>query len=197
MSAGSECEFQLPCNRTGETEGTFTELGVYRRGTTNFGAEHAAERSPGCGGVAGSTIVRRYSGHVPTTIPYISMTSLYCTRQRIGSQWSWIRLSVTWSRGLSSKISRAAACWTRCKTPRVDCSAPASNELQKSSLDVISASTSRIVTSVPTRRRIWRKRRRWKKDAGSGAGCHAATELAIKSLCFPEWTGLSFNATWR
>ena len=59
---------------------------VRRRGTTNFGAEHAAERSPGCDGVAGSTIVRRYSGHVPTTIPYISMTSLYCTRQRIGSQ---------------------------------------------------------------------------------------------------------------
>ena len=57
---------------------------VRGRGTTKFGAEHAAERSPGCDGVAGSTIVRRYSGHVPTTIPYISMTSLYCTRQRIG-----------------------------------------------------------------------------------------------------------------
>ena len=70
---------------------------VRRRGTTNFGAEHAAKWSPGSDGIAGSTIVRRYSGHVPMTIPYISMTSLYCTRQRIGSQWSWIRLSVTWS----------------------------------------------------------------------------------------------------
>ena len=80
----------VPCNRAGKAEGTFTELGAFRRGTTNFGAEHAAERSAGCDGVAGSTIVRRYSGHVPTTIPYISMTSLYCTGHRIGSQWSWI-----------------------------------------------------------------------------------------------------------
>jgi len=30
---------------------------VRRRCTTNFGAEHAAEQSPGCDGVAGSTIV--------------------------------------------------------------------------------------------------------------------------------------------
>jgi len=59
---------------------------VRRRGTTNFGAEHAAERSPGCDGVAGSTIVRRYSGHVSTTIPYISMTSLYCTRHAADRQ---------------------------------------------------------------------------------------------------------------
>ena len=31
---------------------------VRRRGTMNFGSEHAAERSPVCDGVAGSTIVR-------------------------------------------------------------------------------------------------------------------------------------------
>ena len=100
MSAGSGF------HATGSEKLKARSLNLVRsRGTTNFGAEHVAERSPWCDGVAGSTIVRRYSGHVPTTIPYISMTSLYCTRQRIGSQWSWIRLSVTWSRSPSSKIA--------------------------------------------------------------------------------------------
>jgi len=81
MSAGSEFHATGP----EKLKARLLDL-VRRRGTTNFGAEHAAERRPGCDGVAGSTIVRSYSGHVPTTIPYISMTSLYCTRQRIGSQ---------------------------------------------------------------------------------------------------------------
>jgi len=69
MSAGSEF------HATGPEKLKARSLNlVRRRGTTNFGAEHAAER---VAGVAGSSIVRRYSGHVPTTIPYISMTSLY------------------------------------------------------------------------------------------------------------------------
>ena len=76
MSAGSEF------HATGPEKLKARSLNlVHRRGTTNFDAEHAAERSPGCDGVAGSTIVHRYSGHVPTTIPYISTTILYCTRQ--------------------------------------------------------------------------------------------------------------------
>ena len=66
MSAGSEL------HATGPEKLKARSLNlVRRRGTTNFGAEHAAERSPGCDGVADSTIVRRYSEHVPTTIPYI------------------------------------------------------------------------------------------------------------------------------
>jgi len=81
MSAGSEFHATKPKKLKA------CSLNLVRtRGTTNFGAEHAAERSPGCDGVAGSTIVRRYSGHIPTTIPCISMTSIYYTRQRIGSQ---------------------------------------------------------------------------------------------------------------
>jgi len=89
MSAGSEF------HATGLEKLKALSLNLVRRHgmTTNFGAEHAAERSPGCDSIDGSTMVCRCSGHVPTTIPYISLTSLYCTRQRIGSQWSWIRLS--------------------------------------------------------------------------------------------------------
>jgi len=72
MSAGSEF------HATGPEKLKARSLNlVRRRGTMNFGVEHAAERSPGCDGVAGSTIVRRYSGHVPTTVPYISIASLY------------------------------------------------------------------------------------------------------------------------
>jgi len=58
MSAGSEL------HATGPEKLKAHSLNLERRrSTTNFGAEHASERSPGCDGVAGSTIVHRYSGH--------------------------------------------------------------------------------------------------------------------------------------
>jgi len=51
MSAGSEF------HATGPEKLKARSLNlVHRRGTTNFGAEHAAEQSPGCEGVAGLTI---------------------------------------------------------------------------------------------------------------------------------------------
>ena len=88
MSAGSEF------HATGPEKLKACSLNlVCRRGTTNFGAEHVAERSPGCDGIAGSTIVRRYLGHIPTTIPCISMTSLF--RNHLPDTFSNIRQSRT------------------------------------------------------------------------------------------------------
>lgn len=54
----------------------------------------------------------------------------------------------------TSNVQQAAFC-TRCNCAAVDCGKPASAELQQSVLDVTSARTRRIVTSVPIRRRIW------------------------------------------
>jgi len=46
MSAGSEFHATGPEKLKARSQNL-----VRRRGTTNFGAEHAAERSPGCNGV--------------------------------------------------------------------------------------------------------------------------------------------------
>jgi len=50
MSAGSEFHATAPEKLKARSLNL-----VRRRGTKNFGAQHAAEQSPGCDGVAGST----------------------------------------------------------------------------------------------------------------------------------------------
>ena len=95
------------------------------------------------------------------------MQSLKWTRDLTGSQCSCIMYGETWSRWHKSNTSRAAAFCTLCNGSSVDCGSPANTELQKSNRGVIKANTRWMVTCLPTRRRIRRSRRMWKKQTAA------------------------------
>jgi len=59
----------------------------------------------------GSTMSARYTGDLPLCMECISRHSLYCILQRIGSQCSWIRLTVTWSD--AEELANDKAEWRR------------------------------------------------------------------------------------
>jgi len=113
-------------------ESSFSEFSPKSRQTVICGILRWSDRRPDRVAVTATVLTRSvmYFGAWPQLILYISIHCLYNTRDRMGRQCNCWRELLTWSRGLSWQISRAAAFWTSWSIFSVEVGRPARSELQ-------------------------------------------------------------------
>jgi len=149
--------------RTGVYENAHLPISVRQRGLMYWAV--SADRRPDLIWFTATsrTMSEEYVGHWPVWIECIMVHNLKSTRRSTGNQWSCLRAGVTCSFIRRSRISRAAAFWTRWSGMIADFGRPTKTELPQSRLERTNECTSWATSSCPTGRRIWRSRRSWYK----------------------------------